>query len=142
MLPLITYSMMMEEKSKEGKFRIRLELIRYALSNGIRETKRAFRCSRNTVRLWVRRYKEDNIAGIRERSKAPKNIPHKTASEIEEEIVSCRLKVPCYGPRRLKMMFSLKPSEGAIARVLKARGLVMKDKKEISEKKGFKGYKS
>src|SRR5690606_41048891 len=50
------YSSMLRGKVEGSRFELRLELVRYAQEHGIREAARAFRASRNTVRLWLRRY--------------------------------------------------------------------------------------
>jgi hypothetical protein len=42
--------------SQDPKFAVRYQMVMSALSKGIRPTMRDFRCSRNTVRLWLRRY--------------------------------------------------------------------------------------
>lgn len=104
----VGYLTMIEGKTKGSKFQLRLELVRFALKEGIREASRAFRCSRNTVRLWLRRYEEEGLSGLVERSKAPKRIPHKTSLYLEGKVIEARRQVPCYGAERLKEMFSLK----------------------------------
>lgn len=50
------YRSMLRGKVEGSRFELRLELVRYAQEHGIREAARAFRASRNTVRLWLRRY--------------------------------------------------------------------------------------
>jgi transposase-like protein len=61
--------------SQDPKFAVRYQMVMSALSKGIRPTMRDFRCSRNTVRLWLRRYQEQGLAGLEERSRAPHHIP-------------------------------------------------------------------
>jgi transposase len=53
MCPVEYYTMI---RSKEHKFDLRVHLVRYAMEEGIRAAQRAFRCSRNTVRTWLRRF--------------------------------------------------------------------------------------
>jgi transposase len=133
---------MIEGKTKQSKFQLRLELVRFALREGIREAARAFRCSRNTVRLWLRRYQAEGLSGLKEKSKAPRRIPHKTSPYLEEKVVEARTKIPCYGPRRLKRMFVLKPSIGAIGRILRQRGLTRKPKKRHEKKRDLREVKA
>ena len=112
------------------------------MANGIRETAKAFMCSRNTVRLWVRRYKKEGLDGLFERKKIPRMIPHKTPSYLEEMVVLARQKVPCYGAKRLKVMFSLKPSIGAIGRILREKGLTRKQRKKYKKKRDLREIKA
>ena len=91
----VNYVTMLEGKNKESKFQLRLRLVRYAQNKGIREAARAFGCSRNTVRLWLRRYEADGIKGLQEKSKAPKYIPHKTSKYQEKQVIQARKQVPC-----------------------------------------------
>ena len=79
---------------------------------------RAFRCSRNTVRLWLRRYQQQGLAGLEERSRALHYIPHKAPPEVEQQVLEARDAIPCFGPRRLKRHVDLPCSTGAIARIL------------------------
>lgn len=50
-----SYANTMEGKDEEARFHHRLRLVPRAQAYGIRATAEAFRCSRNTVRLWLRR---------------------------------------------------------------------------------------
>ena len=43
-----------------------------------------------TARKWVRRFRELGDAGLRDRSSAPKRIPHRTPPERERAILSLR----------------------------------------------------
>lgn len=80
-------------------------------------------CSRNTVRLWLRRFRAQGRQGLHPKSCAPKTCPHKTAAADEAAVLRARARVPCFGPRRLKDLFGLAPSPGAIARILRQHGL-------------------
>ena len=112
----LSYQEMM--RSSDPKFAVRYQIVLSALSKGIRPTMRAFRCSRHTVRLWLRRYQEEDLAGLEERSRAPHHISHKTPPEVEQQVLEARDAIPCFGPRRLKRCFDLPCSTGAIARIL------------------------
>ncbi len=133
---------MLEGKTKQSKFQLRVALVRYAQKEGIREAARAFVCSRNTVRLWLRRYGAEGLSGLKERSRAPKRIPHKTSPYHEGKVIEARLKVPGYGAKRLKEMFALKPSIGATARILRQNGLTRKLKKKYQKKRDLREVKA
>lgn len=125
-----SYRSILRGKVEESRFEFRLQMVRHAQEQGIRETARVFRASRNTVRLWLRRYEAGGAGALREESRAPKRIPHKTPKAEERKVIAARRAVPCYGPRRLKQMFELELSKNAIGRILKAEGLTRRKRKK------------
>ncbi len=136
------YCNMVNKRSKAEQEAIRLQMVRYAEKHGKNATEKKFGCSKNTVDLWVERYKIEGRSGLVNRSRAPKNIPHKTSQEDEDYIVKCRKEVPCYGPKRLKWFFEIKASEDAIRRILKSRGLARKRKKKHHTKNDLRAIKA
>ena len=134
--PIIT------EMSREGRFNLRLKIVELARQEGISEAARVYRTTRKTVRKWLRRYEEGaGLEGLREQSRAPKNIPHKMSAEEEERIVELRKRHPSWGARRLKERYGLKASIGAINRVLKQQGLIKKKKKRWRKRKDLRQLK-
>lgn len=115
-------------RASDKDFHLRYRLV-MAAQKGIRATGRQFRCSRNTVRKWLGRYQQQGKPGLAERSRAPRRIPHKTSPAVERRVLAVRRQIPCFGPRRLKRDFDLPCSTGAIARILKQRGLTRSRKK-------------
>lgn len=142
------YRSMMEGKDKEARFHFRLRLVRNAQEHGLRATAKAFRCSRNTVRLWLRRYEgaEPELGAgagaLLEKSRAPHRIPHKTSPEEEKKVVEARERVPNYGPERLKEWFELEPSRNAIGRILKDRGLTKRKRKKREKQADLREVKA
>ncbi len=126
-MPSLSYYEMM--RSKNPKFHLRYRLVMSALAEGIRAAARRFACSCNTVRKWLRRYQEQGLAGLEERSRAPHHIPHRTSPEQEQRVLAARDAMPCFGPRRLKRCFALHCSTGAIARILRQHGRSSRRKK-------------
>lgn len=124
------YRSILRGKVEGSRFEFRLQMVRHAQEHGIRETARVFRASRNTVRLWLRRYEEGGAGALSEQSRALKRIPHKTSKAQEKKVISARKAAPCYGPRRLKEMFGLAPSKNAIGRILKEQGLTRRKRKK------------
>ena len=57
--------------------------------------------SRKSVHHWVRRYREDGLAGLTDRSHRPHHHPWQIAPEIEAAICEMRRNHPRWGPRRL-----------------------------------------
>jgi transposase len=54
------------------------------------EVARDYHVSRGWVRELVRRYEREGEAGLEPRSRRPLSSPHRTAVEIEDEIVELR----------------------------------------------------
>ncbi len=109
-------------RSPHPSFVYRYRMVLTAEQHGIRQAARDFQCSRNTVRKWLRRYREEGKAGLEERSRAPHHIPHKTPPEVEQQVLEARDQIPCFGPRRLQQEFGLRCSTGAIGRILRQHG--------------------
>jgi len=80
----------------EGKqIKIRMDLVHYAQKNGIKPTAKKFFCSKNTVKLWLKRHHYGGSSALIDRSKKPHCVPHQTSKEVEEQIIHARLQVPC-----------------------------------------------
>jgi transposase len=136
------YCNMVNKRSKGEQEAIRLQMVRYAEKHGKNATERKFGCSKNTVDLWVERYKVEGRSGLVNRSRAPKSIPHKTSQKDEAHILKCRKEAPCYGPKRLKWFFEIKASEDAIRRILKERGIARKRRKKHHTKNDLREVKA
>jgi hypothetical protein len=103
--------------------------LRFALPAGARRSpdrhpgrRRQSGCSRNTVRKWLRRYRERGKPGLEERSPAPRRIPHMTSPEVEQKALEARDALPCFGARRLTQTFVLPCFTGAVGRILRQAG--------------------
>lgn len=129
-------------RARDKQYFLRLEVCKYARTHGIRAAARQFDCSRNTVRLWVRRYEAEGPSGLKERSRAPRTCPHKTSPAEERKILAARQQAPCFGPQRLRDAFGLKPSCSAIARILKEKGLTRKTKTKSKKKNDLRQVKA
>lgn len=138
----VSYATMLEGKTKAAAFQLRLEIVRFARRQGIRETARSFRCSRNTVRRWKRRYDACGISGLAEKSRAPRRIPHKTSRRQERLVLECRRKIPCFGAERLKDAFALRPSIGAIGRILRQHRLTRRRRRKHERKRDLHAVKA
>jgi transposase len=128
-------------RSPDHKFDLRLRMAKHAKTHSIRDAARVFACSRNTVRLWLRRFEAGGRSALRERSRAPKSCPHRTSPHQEKRILAARDQAPCFGPRRLKLLFGLRPSTGAIARVLRQNGRTRKPRRRGHRKNDLRAVK-
>lgn len=126
-MELSRYRIMMRGKDKVQKSDARLHIVRYAQRYGNKPAAREYGCSKNTVKLWRRRFESEGMSGLNDKRDVPRNIPHKTSESDERYIVKCRNKVPCYGPQRLKLFFGIPTSEGAIKRILREHNLTMRN---------------
>ncbi|MDD4796097.1 MAG: leucine zipper domain-containing protein, partial [Bacilli bacterium] len=66
----------------------RLEMVRYAFDHGIKPAAKYFRCSKNSVKKWIKRYQKDNISGLIDISRKPHNSPKRIAQEDIDNITS------------------------------------------------------
>jgi transposase len=141
-MELKIYSNIVANLSKDKQFSVRKSIVLEALEKGIKPTARRFSMSKNTIRTWIRRFQSEGNDGLMDRRSGPKNIPHKTSKEEEEHIMELRKRVACYGARRLKHEFQLKPSIGAIQRVLHSRGMTSKKKRRYQKKNDLRAIKA
>lgn len=139
---LRVYSSFMQCARKDKRFAIRKAVVQEALEKGIKPAARRFGMSKNSVRLWLRRFQSEGNDGLIDRRAGPNHIPHKTSKELEEKIVEIRKVAKCYGASRLKHFFHLTPSVGAIQRILHAHGLVRKVRRKHQRKNDLRAIKA
>ena len=136
------YCHMVYETSKKKQSFVRQDMVKYAQIHGIKPAARRFGCSKNTIKLWQKRYQEGGIGALVNQRKGPNRIPHKLSKEDEEHIIKCRKQAPCYGPKRLRWGYGIQASEGAIARVLKQNSLTRKRTKKYQRKQDLRHIKA
>lgn len=89
---------------------------------------REYEISRPTGYLWLKRFDEQGVIGVEERSRRPHLSPRRTAAEIEAHIIALRRQRPDWGARKLAVLFA---REGLVLpvitvhRVLVRHGLVL-----------------
>ena len=103
----VEYLTMMKSKDAAFRFGIRRTMVLEALEKGIKPTARAFKATVKTVRKWVKRYREKGLAGLKELSRAPKHIPHKTSATVAAGVVAKKKVLKGYGARRMVEEFVL-----------------------------------
>jgi transposase-like protein len=126
------------------KFDLHFRLVRDAETIGVKPAGRKHGCSVKTVRKWLRRWIDSGRSrhSLLDRSRAPHSCPHKTPERVERQIVRERNKAPCLGARRLKDFCDIPASQGAIARVLRDKGLVRKRRKKHEKKRDMRAVKA
>jgi len=116
------------------------KLVRHAREHGIKDAARTFGCSRNTVRKWLRRHQRGKPSALAELSRRPHRCPHQTSSAHEGVVVRLRHQTG-FGAERLKHEFVLRPSVGAIKRILRQHGLIVPRPKKHARKKALRQIK-
>lgn len=114
---------------------LRKELMeRLGRKERVSDLSREYGVSRKTVNKFKKRFEQLGLAGLEDRSRAPKVIPHKTPLEVEEVIVAERRQHPTWGPKKLKATLERRlqrpfPSAAAIGSILARHGLVQSRRK-------------
>jgi transposase InsO family protein len=67
----------------------------------VTDVARRYGVARQTVHGWLRRYADQGLAGLVDRSSRPASCPHQTPAEIEARIVEMRRAHPGWGPRTI-----------------------------------------
>jgi transposase InsO family protein len=128
-------------RTKDHKFDLRLRMVLKARAEGIRAATRAFGCSRNTVRKWLRRYEQSARSGLKELSRAPHHCPHKTEAKVEQKVLEARKRCG-YGGERLVREFRLPCCAGAAKRILRQKGLTRKPRRKHQTKNDLRAVKA
>jgi transposase len=113
----------------KDKFWWRQKMVKYAKEHGISGASREFGTTRKTVRLWFYRYLKDGVKGLLDHSRAPHQIPHKTSKEMEQKVIELKRRYFTFSASRLKELFDLSLSCGAMYRIWREHGLLRKKKK-------------
>jgi putative transposase len=87
--------------------------------------------SRETGYVWIRRYRENGITGLIERSRSALRHENQTPAEIEQMVLELRQAHMRWGPRKLKRVLErdepgrVWPATSTIGALLKREGLVV-----------------
>jgi transposase InsO family protein len=89
--------------------------------------------SRKTGHKFKKRFEEAGAVGLFDKSRAPRNIPHKTPPEVVELVVAERLRHPTWGPKKLKDVLEARlghalPAPSTVGEILVRRGLITRRK--------------
>ena len=131
MCPHGYYTIMRELKAPKH---LRLRLVLYARTHGVKPTARAFDTTPKTVRKWLGRF-DGTLASLEARSRAPHRTPGKLSRAAESRIVQLKKRLPRWSARRLKRDFDLPYSEKAIGRVCRDYGLNRKYRRKKHQTK-------
>jgi transposase InsO family protein len=92
---------------------------------------RQFGISRKTGYKWLARYRQEGIAGLADRSRAPQHCPHAVTPEVREAVLALRGQYPTWGPKKVAAKLEqvypnlVVPAPSTIGDLLAAAGLVV-----------------
>jgi transposase len=116
-----------ERELQRGAAR-RLAIIRHAreVTGNVAKTCRYYGISRQAYYKWLRRYEEEGIEGLRDRSRAPHTCPHATEAEVVGKIIYLRRSYH-FGPHKIAMYLGryhdVQVSPSGIWRILRRLGM-------------------
>ena len=140
-MPLkLSYHMLVKNSKKPEEIRHKMTERYYLLGNNASACAREFNTKRQTVKLWVDRFEQGGIEGLKDRSRAPHHIPHKLSSKQEQEILSLRDEKG-WGPDNLRLNGGIDHSTSVIYRVLKQNERVKKRKRRYQKKRELAKWK-
>ncbi|TWD81671.1 transposase [Kribbella amoyensis] len=101
--------------------------------------------SRQTLHNWLRRYAEQGLDGLADRSHRPVSCPHQMAAEVEVRLVELRQLHPAWGPDRLLYRLGRDgveplPSRAAVGRALARLGLVAPGRRRRSRDRVYRRW--
>ncbi|MDA2938372.1 integrase core domain-containing protein [Acidobacteria bacterium AH-259-A15] len=86
--------------------------------------------SRKTGYKWLQRYGQEGVAGLQDRSRAPRHCPHRTPEAIGEVLMEARHRHPHWGAGKLVDWLKLRqpevkwPAASTAQEILKQAGLI------------------
>jgi len=111
----------------EQRYRAVLEVLEEGVS--VTEVARRYGVARQTVHGWLRRYAEDGLGWLADRSPRPASCPHQIPAPVEARIVAMLREHPGWGPSRIRWELERAgvvplPGRSAVYRALVRHGLV------------------
>lgn len=108
-----------------------------------------FNITRRTGYKWLRRYQDEGLIGLVDKSRRPEKFPNQTAENIDQYVVGLRENDPEWGAKKLhKLLYNHKelgiykystvPCKNTITKILKRNGLIPPNRSKQSE--GFERF--
>lgn len=114
----------MTERELDRQAQRRLAVLRHAeeVSRSVAKTCRYYGISRQLFYKWRRRYEEEGLSGLRDRSKRPKTSPKATPTEVVGKVIYLRTNYH-FGPQKISMYLKryhdIEISSSGVWRILK-----------------------
>ena len=86
--------------------------------------------SRQTLHVWLARYRDGGLGGLVDRSHRPASCPHQADAAVETAVCELRRHHPRWGPRRIRHELGVNgspgpvPSRMTVQRILVRQGLI------------------
>jgi transposase InsO family protein len=108
----------------------REEFVRLALAPGanVSELARRFGIARSKANKWLKRYREEGVAGLAGRSRRPKTSPKRSAPEVEAAVLAIRAESNnAWGGRKINRVLArdtslIAPSPSTVTAILRRHG--------------------
>lgn len=114
-----------------SKMSLKQEFVSLASADGanVAELCRRFGISRQTGYEYLRRFKEEGLEGLKERSKRPHQCPHKVLDSVEQAVLNVRREHPVWGGRKIRarllaLQYPVVPSASTITAILRRHQLL------------------
>jgi transposase InsO family protein len=128
-----------------GMKEIREQRVRFVVAASRREKPlaqlcREFEISRPTGYVWLKRYREQGLAGLEEHSRKPRLSPMRTVGTLEERVIELRRKWPDWGARKIKKRMSeegIKMAASTVHRIFLRHQLVREQDRQAVAMKRF-----
>ena len=97
----------------------------------------AFGISCKTGYKWLKRYNEEGVSGLTDRSRRPLTRPRDTHLDLESAIIAVRLRFPRWGPRKILAALSRDfpeadwPTKTTVANILRRNGYTTKQSRRL-----------
>ncbi len=122
--------------------RLRFAILAGASNRSMKDLCAEFDISRQTGYVWLRRYKANGQAGLKDHSRRPLTSPHKSSPEIERAVVELRQKWPDWGAPKLAKVLSrqdpaVEVKVRTVHRILSRRGLIAEEDRHRPAVKRF-----
>jgi len=117
-------------KGSSDKKYFRLKIVQVAKGKGIKAAARAFGCSRNTVKKWLKRYKEGGYQELEDISRRPINCYGQTPAELEQKVVGLKKQNPTFGAERLSEIYEIKLSPRTMRAIWRRAGIGYRPRKK------------
>jgi transposase len=132
MCPYTYYDVM--RKSKDPRY-LRHQIVLAVEKQGIKATARAFGCSRNTVRKWYRRWREQGYKGLESQSRRPLRSLNATPADEREQLLKLKKKYKRLGADAVRVLEGLSRSPRTIRKVWREQGVSSRKRRKKHQTK-------
>jgi transposase InsO family protein len=89
---------------EESVMSLRREFVELGSQSGVNRSQlcRRFRISRAVGYKWLKRYREEGLRGLADRSRQPRHSPRRTSAPVEHQVLSVRDRHRAWGARKIR----------------------------------------